>query len=229
MGLNPTKRKVKIMNKISRCRQMIIEIVRQIVEKQLVFGTWGNISLRIDEEKITITPSGIDYDKLQREDIVLVDYVGTTLAGNQRPSCELPLHLAIYNKRKDVNAIVHTHSICATSFALTRQSIPPVTEDLVQIVGGAVEVAEYALPGTDELARNVLFALADRSAVILANHGVVGVASDIAEALKVCSIVEKTAQSVIFARLLGETIPLSQHDTETMRTFYREQYGQRKD
>ncbi len=208
-------------------RQVIIEAARQITKEQLVFGSWGNISLRINSEKIIITPSGIDYDKMQREDMVLINHEGAILIGNQRPSSELPLHLAIYNKRQDVHAIVHTHSIYATSFAIVRQPIPPVVEDLVQIVGGGVEVAEYALPGTDQLARNALAALADRNAILLANHGVVGVASEITEALKICSLVEKTAQSVIFARLIGDVAELSQYDIKTMHTFYREKYKSR--
>jgi len=213
---------------IDHHQQTIIETALQMAKERLVFGSWGNISLRIDTEKIIVTPSGIDYDKMQCEDLVLVDSAGTILAGNQRPSSELPLHLAIYNQRQDVHAIVHTHSIYATSFAIVRQPIPPVVEDLVQIVGGTVEIAEYALPGTDELARNVLVALADRNAVLLANHGVVGVAAEITEALKVCSLVEKTAQSVIFARLLGDVVGLSHRDIETMRTFYCEEYRPRK-
>ncbi len=212
-------------SKIDHHPQVIIDAARRMAKEQLVFGSWGNISLRIDPEKIIITPSGIDYDKMQCEDIVLIDHAGTILTGSQRPSSELPLHLAIYNERRDVHAIVHTHSIYATSFAIVQQPIPPVVEDLVQIVGGAVEVAEYALPGTDELARNALAALADRNAVLLANHGVVGVASEITEALKICSLVEKTAQSVIFARLIGQVVELSQPDIETMHAFYREEYG----
>ncbi|MCI2425246.1 class II aldolase/adducin family protein [Candidatus Acetothermia bacterium] len=214
-------------SKIAHYQQVIIDTARRMANEQLVFGSWGNISLRLDAEKILITPSGIDYDKIQREDIVLIDQVGTILIGDHRPSSELPLHLAIYNERRDVHAIVHTHSIYATSFAIVRKRIPPVVEDLVQIVGGAVEVAEYALPGTDELARSALVALADRNAVLLANHGVVGVAAEITEALKICSLVEKTAQSIIFARLLGDVVELSQHDIKTMHTFYREKYGQR--
>jgi L-fuculose-phosphate aldolase len=137
------------------------------------------------------------------------------------------MHLAIYRARKDVLGVVHTHSIWASAFAAVHQHIPPVVEDLAQAVGGAVACARYALAGTEELAQNVLKALGRRAAALLANHGVVGVGPSVAEALRVCQIVEKGAQIHALASLLGRALPLPPSDVAALRHSYLTAYGQR--
>lgn len=205
-------------------RQQVVETVRHMCSDQLVLGTWGNVSVR-DGNFMWITPSGMDYALLGTHDLVKMDFNGNVAEGCWKPSSEWRLHAAVYQGRPDCAAIVHTHSVYVTAFAVARVSIPPAAEDLVQIAGGGVDVAEYALPGTDELAANTLAALADKSAVLLASHGLVGVADSLAEALKVCRIVEKTAQAVLMARLLGPVPELSAEDIRVMRNFYLTSYG----
>jgi len=152
---------------------------------------------------------------------------GNVVSGGRRPSIELPLHLSLYNNRKDIGAIVHTHSIYATALACAHKHIAPIVEELVQVVGGDVRVARYALPGSKELAANVLTALRDRYAVLLANHGMVGIAKTLDEALKICEIVEKAAKITAFCNVVGQPVPISFEDVQIMRESYTEDYGQK--
>ncbi|AFM41244.1 ribulose-5-phosphate 4-epimerase-like epimerase or aldolase [Desulfosporosinus acidiphilus SJ4] len=216
------------MDQIIFARQNVVDIGKEILSTKLTVGTWGNISCRVpNHECFVITPTGMNYDILTHDDIVVMDYKGDRLAGSRLPSIELPLHLAIYHARPDVQAIIHTHSAYATAVAAARKEIPGAVEDLVQIVGGNVRVNEYAPPGSKQLGLNTVKALEGRNAVLLANHGMLGVGSNLDEALKVCQIVEKAAKITIFAQLLGGVVELSSEDIEGMRNFYLHSYGQR--
>lgn len=202
----------------------VIKTIHTMCRDNLVLGTWGNVSVR-DEAGMLITPSGMAYTLLSTDDLVQMTLDGQVVDSRWKPSSEWRLHAAIYKARPDVAAIVHTHSVYATAFAVARVSVPAVVEDLVQVAGGSVDVAEYCLPGTQELAQCVVAALGDKSAVLLASHGLVGVAKTLGEALKVCQIVEKTAQATLFARLLGPVHQLSDEDVQVMRRFYLTSYG----
>lgn len=208
-------------------RKEVIEIGLEMVKTNLVVGTWGNISRRIDENLMAITPSGMDYDSLKPEDIVIVDMEGNVVEGDRKPSIEYIMHMEIYKDRDDINGIVHTHSIYCTAFAAARMGIPACLDDLVQIVGGNVRVAKYALPGTMDLAKNVVNALEERNAVILSNHGAVAGGRDLKEALKTALVLEKSAQAAIFAETIGGVVPLRRKEIESMRDFYLNEYGQR--
>jgi len=209
-------------------RKKVVEKGIEMLSTNLTVGTWGNISCRVPgEDYIAITPTGMSYDTLVPEDIVILDLKGNTINGTRKPSIEVPLHLAIYNAREDVQAIVHTHSAYATAMAVARRGIPGAIEDLVQIVGGNVRVNEYALPGTEQLGINTVKAMEGRNAVLLANHGMLGTGRDLEEAFKVCQIVEKAAQITIFAQLIGGVVELSPDDIDGMRNFYLEAYGQK--
>ena len=212
-------------------RQASDEIVKYgliMKESALVVGTWGNISTRVPETNlIAITPSGVDYDKTKPENIVIVDLEGNIVDGELKPSIEIHLHLAIYKARRDVNAIVHTHSTYSTSYAIARKEIPATAEDSAQIVGGNVKVTDYCLPGSIELGIEAVKKLEDRNAVLLANHGLLAAASSLKEALKVAQVVEKAAQSNLFAQLIGGAVELEDEDINAMRDFYLNKYGQR--
>jgi L-fuculose-phosphate aldolase len=209
-------------------RKTIVEIGRKMVQLGLVAGTWGNVSARIpDTSYVAITPSGMDYMETTPDNIVIVDSAGNTINGHNKPSSELKLHLAVYKNRPDVHAIVHTHSIYASACAVANKAIPPMIEDLVQIVGGGVDVAPYALPGTQEVADNALQALGNKFAVLLESHGIVGVGEDLQSAFTVCQLVEKSAQIFINAQILGGARILSDEDVHGMHKFFKEKYGQR--
>ncbi len=207
-------------------RNDIANLGKEIAISGFNLGTWGNISARIDENHFAITPSGIAYETITAEDIVVIDLAGNIIDSNKKPSIELPLHTEIYKVKKNINAIVHTHSVCCTAFAIARKPIPAVCEDMVQIVGGKIEVAEYFLPGSKELAQSAVTALGNKSACIMANHGLITAADNLNEAYKIAQIVEKSAQAVIYANSLGGAIELSQDDIDFMRDFYLNEYGQ---
>ena len=192
----------------------------------LVAGTWGNISARIPgTDMFVITPSGKNYLKTDPEDLVIMNLGGQTVDGNLKPSSEFHLHLLCYRARAEIQAVVHTHSIYASAHAVARVPIPASVEDLAMIVGGDVQVAPYALPGTEELAENAVSALGDRWAVLLANHGVVGMGRSVDEAMMVCQIIEKAAHINIMARTLGQTFHLESQDVHLLRNAYFH-YGQ---
>lgn len=213
--------------KYEEIRENVIATGIKMAETSLTVGTWGNISAKIDEDHFAITPSGMDYFTLKPEDIVVLDLDGKVVDGNRKPSIEYALHEQVYKNRSDVNAVVHTHSTFCTAFAMARKDIPPAADDLVQIVGGDVRVAEYALPGSKELAENAVKALEGRNGAILANHGALAVGKDLKETLKTAFVMEKSAEATIYAQLLGGPVLLAQKDIDFMRDFYLNKYGQR--
>jgi L-fuculose-phosphate aldolase len=209
-------------------RKEIVELGKTMSMQGLVAGTWGNISARVPETPyIAITPSGMDYRETTPDQIVIVNGEGATVDGSLKPSSEMKLHLAVYRHRPDIQAIVHTHSIFASACAVAGKGIPPIVEDLVQIVGGGVEVAPYALPGTQAVADNAVLALGKRFAVLLESHGVVGAGNSLAQAFTICQLVEKSAQIYLYAQMLGGAKILSETDVTIMHDYYKCQYGQR--
>jgi len=214
---------------IEKIKNEILSVGCTMLDKGLVTGTWGNISARIpDTQLLAVTPSGKNYREITADDIVVVDYTGMIIAGEFKASSELPLHLAIYKARMDIQAIVHTHSVFASACAVAHKGIPPIIEDLIQLVGGSVDVAAYALPGTDLLAQYVVEALGQKNAVLLANHGVVGCGQSLLEAMLACELVEKAAQIFIYAHQIGGPQVLSGEDVAVMHQFYAEYYRQRQ-
>lgn len=200
-----------------------------MVSLGLTVGTWGNISLRDTETGlIYIKPSGMPYAEITADDVVVMNSAMEVVEGHRKPSIEFHFHIAIMNARMDVNAVIHTHPIYSSAFAATRQDIPGISEDFVQIVGDKVINCKYSLPGTAELAHNVVEALADRNAVMIPNHGTVSVGADIDAALKICHVVEKSAHVYILAKILGEPQVISDEDMDAMQDFARNHYGQGK-
>ncbi|MFP4005428.1 MAG: class II aldolase/adducin family protein [Candidatus Hadarchaeia archaeon] len=205
-------------------QKRIIETGRELLNRNLVAGTWGNISSRLKEthEKFAITPSGMDYTEIEPEDVAILDLENKKVAGREKPSSESALHAAIYKHRTDVNAILHTHSPYATAVACARKDIPPIVEDMVQILGGRIETARYELPGTEELAQSALETLKEKNAVLLANHGGVALGPDLDEALKAAEILEKSAKTFILSKILGSPQNLSEEDVDKMKEMYNE-------
>ncbi|SHH39179.1 class II aldolase/adducin family protein [Thermosipho atlanticus] len=209
-------------------KRKILEAVNFIVKNNLVKGTWGNVSLKYGE-LIYITPSGVPYNVLKEEDVSVVKIDGTHVSG-LKPSSELPTHLEIYNSREDVNAIVHTHPVFSTTVSLITSYIPPLVEDAVMILGPKINVAEYALPGTNKLAQNVVRALGNNHAVILKNHGLITVGSDLNEALTASLVCEKTAEIFLYALNIGNFNVINDKDASILRNKYLNSYRQiRKD
>lgn len=201
----------------------LLEYTTILSNSNLSVGTWGNISIRKGEH-VVITPSGIPYDQTTIDDLVITNLYGDIVSGYKKPSSELAAHLAIYNNYKNWSAIVHTHSIFTSAYAAAHRSIPTLIEDHAQIIGGDIEVAQYALPGTSELADNIVIALKDKSALLLANHGLIACGTSISEAFITAEVAEKSAQIALFTSQIGGGVPLSQADINIMRTNYLQVY-----
>lgn len=182
----------------------VLKAAQAMASRDLVTGSSGNCSARVTgTDYVAITPTSIEYELMLFEDICVIDTAGEQVEGRHSPSVEINMHLAIYEARPDVNGIVHTHQPMATAVGVAGKSIPPIIEEQVFKLLGAVELSQYALPGTQELADNAVEALGNRNACLLAHHGVVAVGPRVPEALLNAEIVERTASVFLMSHLLG--------------------------
>ena len=206
-------------------RELIIEGGKRLLEEGFVARTWGNISIRLDEKNMLITPSGRPYEELTPEDIVLVDYHTSEYTGKVKPSSEKELHCEIYRTRKDVNAVIHTHQMNASTVASARREIPAILDDQAQIIGPNIRVAAYALPSTKKITKKTVKALKGRNAALMANHGAVCVGRDLDEAFVVCQVLEKTCKAFIEAEFLGGAKSINKFEAHLMHQFYLRKYS----
>ena len=198
-------------------RNTVLNACREMVRSNLTVGSWGNISLRCHDGNVVITPSGTNYEKSRPEDMVVTDMSGNIVSGRMSPSSERLMHYAIYKNRPDVMAIVHTHSIYSSVLSVTDQGIPPVTEDTAMLLGNGVEVSEYAITGSKELADNVVIGLGTNNATIMKNHGAVAVGSDMDRAVTAAQVLEKSAHIFIMAKMSGTVNVLPDQDVKKLR------------
>jgi L-fuculose-phosphate aldolase len=183
-------------------RNAVIAACRELARLGLTHGTSGNISLRRDEQRFFISPTGMAYDALEPDDVPLVDLDGRWF-GRRLPSSEWRFHRDIFKSRGDVGAIVHTHSRMATSLACTGRAIPAF-HYMVAIAGGSdIRCAPYFTFGTQELSDAAVAALDGRLACLLANHGVIAVGANLAAALALAGEVENLAAQYCAALTLG--------------------------
>ena len=197
------------MGEMEKLKQDIVDIGLKLVKTGMTRGTCGNISSRIKgENSILITPSGIPFQDITPRDILLVDFQGNS-RGAQKPSVETPLHLAIYKNRDDVGGILHTHSLYALAVSSVKKRIPVFLDEIFSHIGGDIGITDYALPGSDELAYQVLKTLGDKNAVILRNHGAVSCGTSLQDAYHVSESVETICHIYILSTLLGNirTLP----------------------
>ena len=208
-------------------QRRLIRAGKEMLEKKLTVETWGNLSLRDPETGlIYLTPSAMPYHAIEPEDVAVTDLEGNLLAGRRKPTIEKDLHLGLYRARPEVNAIIHTHPIQSQVFAVLRRSIPPIIDEAAQVLGGTVKVAQYALPGTKELADNVRAAMGSRvRACLMANHGAVCVGESMEQAFKVCTVLEMTAEIYQKALALGTPHVLSDELVDEMWDFANNRYG----
>lgn len=208
-----------------RIASEIIEYGRRISAEGLTKGTWGNLSVRTGNF-VYITPSGKPYDTLETHDICVLNLDGTPVHAPIRPSSEYLMHLQIYSHRTDVNAILHTHPVYSTVVSVTVDYLPPIVEDSVMILGENLRVTEYALPGTTELALEVVRALGGNHCVFLRNHGLVTVGATLHEAYVATLVAEKTAQIFVEALRLGKIHEIPKEHAKSLREKYLKDYRQ---
>ena len=210
---------------LRRIRQQVIEGGLRLVKEGLVARTWGNISIRVDETHMLITPSGRSYEDLTPEDIVLVNYHTSRHEGTIKPSSEKELHCEIYRTRKKIHAVIHTHQMNASTVAAAHREVPPILDDMAQIIGPSVRVAEYALPSTKKITRKTVSALKGRNAALMANHGAVCVGRDLEEAFVVCQVLEKACKAFIEAEFIGGAKSINKFEAHLMHQIYIRKYS----
>ncbi len=202
-------------------RASVLAAAKDIARRGLVEGTSGNVSGRLDDGRVCMTPSSLAYDAMTLDDLVVVDLDGEVLEGERGPTTEKALHLACYRSYPEIGGVIHSHPVYATMFAVARQPVPAAIEEVTVYIGGDIEVCEYTTTGTDELGEVVAAGLADRAATLLANHGMVTVGSTVEKALHAAAVVERTAQIVWGARLLGPAHPLPDKVNDDFAGVYR--------
>ena len=202
-------------------RQEVLDAAKGMLACGLVEGTAGNVSARLDGDRVVMTPSSVDYAEMTVDDLVVTDMDANVLDGSRPPTSEKALHLACLRAHADIGAVMHCHALYSSMFAINHQPIPCVVEEFDVYVGGEVPVAEYRLTGSSELAEEASRWLADRGAVLMANHGLLCVGKSPADALKVARLVERTAQLVWGAKLLGTPVPLPESTRERFAPIYK--------
>lgn len=209
-------------------RRLLVEYGQKLITSGLTKGTGGNLSIFSREEKLmAITPTGMDYFKTKVEDIVVMNLKGEIVDGNCMPSSEYEMHKIFYENREDINAIIHTHTIYATTLACLNWDLPPV-HYLVALAGHNVRCAKYATYGTKELAENALEAMKDRRAVILANHGLLAGANDLLNAFNIAEEIEYCSEIYCRVKSIGDPVILQKEEMDLMLKKFKT-YGQKKE
>ena len=213
-------------------RAEVCRVNREIVRAGLVVLTWGNASAADRAAGVmAIKPSGVDYDALRPEDIVVLALDdGRVVEGALRPSSDTPTHLHLYRAFPSVGGVVHTHSTYATAWSARRQPIPCCTTMQADEFGGDIPVGPLALIGDEQIGRGIVDTLASSrsKAVLMANHGPFTVGTDARDAVKVAVMLEEVARCVHLSSQLGEPIRLDQDMVDAIFDRYQNVYGQRK-
>ena len=211
---------------LSELRAEVARYAKKMVASGLVRAAQGNLSARDPQTGlICITPSGMDYDLVSAEDIMVIDDQGTVVEGAHRPSVETPLHTLVLRRRSDINCVMHTHSLYATAFGVVYDPLPMVLAESALCLGGAVPIAPYQMSGTPEFAELVAETLGEGNVVIWGNHGAMVVGPSLSATFSAAHALEDGAQVYWFARQLGTPVPLPPEEVEKLHTFWREHYA----
>jgi L-fuculose-phosphate aldolase len=202
-------------------KEMLLQTAKDMIAKDLVEGTSGNLSARLPDGNAVLTPGSLAYETMTLDDLVVCDIDGNVLEGTRSPTSEKDLHLECLREHEDINAVMHCHAKFSTMFAVTRTPIPCVIEEVHAYIGGDVGVADYQFTGSKALGREVARHVGDRAAVLMANHGLLTVGKDPQDCLKLAMLVERTAEIVWGAHVLGKLVPLPDSTVDKMAPVYK--------
>ncbi len=206
-------------------RESIVAAGARLVERGLVLGSSGNVSVRVDDDHALATPTGVALDALTPDALPLLTLDGRQVSGPLAPTSEVSLHLAIY-RETGAGAVVHTHAPYATALSCVLDELPLVHYEML-LLGGAIRVAPFAAFGTDELAALALQALDGKTAALLANHGTVAHGADLAAAMKATELLEWSAAVYTRAAAVGTPRALTPEQAEaTIASALQHRYGQ---
>jgi L-ribulose-5-phosphate 4-epimerase len=214
---------------VKQIRREIAELHAHLPRWELVVWTAGNVSARVPgRDLLVIKPSGVTYDELTPENMVVTDLDGKLVEGDHAPSSDTAAHAYVYTHMPEVGGVVHTHSTYATAWAARGEAIPCVLTMIADEFGGEIPVGPFALIGDDSIGRGLVDTLrTSRSkAVLMQNHGVFTVGSTAKAAVKAAVMCEDVARTVHIARQLGEPLPIAQSSIDSLYARYQNAYGQ---
>jgi len=194
----------------------------------LIAYTSGNVSLRVEKDKVIIKPSGVPYDKFKPEDLVVVDLIGKKIEGELKPSVDTATHLYLYRNLNWVNSIIHTHSSFVMTFAMIEKSIPVLCTAHADVFGAEIPLTEYASVGSEAIGKAVMKVLNRSGVAILRKHGAIILGKDLEDAVKKAIFMEEVAKASYFALMSGNVKPLPPEEVEKLYNQYHTRYGQSK-
>lgn len=211
----------------SQARQQLADLHQKLVSSGLVVWTGGNISQRV-EGGFLIKPSGLGYESLTPESMVLCDLEGNKLSGDLAPSSDTASHAYVYSQMPEVNGVVHTHSNYACAWAAAGRPIPCVLTAIADEFGGEIPLGPFAKIGDDSIGRGIVETLKGHrsKAVLMKQHGVFTIGASAKDALKAAVMCEDNAKSAFLAEQLGGGIPIDKADVDSLFTRYQNVYGQ---
>ena len=215
---------------VAELREIVSDLHAELPRNGLVAWTSGNVSARVPgADLMVIKPSGIGYDDLTPESMVVCDLDGNTVSDGYTPSSDTATHAYIYRHMPEVGGVVHTHSTYATAWAALGEPIPCVITAMADEFGGEIPVGPFALIGSDEIGRGVVATLSGHRspAVLMRSHGVFTIGPTVRDAVKAAIMCEDVARTVHAARLLGTPEALPQDQVDALHKRYKEHYGQR--
>jgi len=196
-------------------------------ENKLVMWTSGNVSGRDPKtDYVVIKPSGVSYDKLSPNHLVVVDLNGNIIEGNLKPSVDMATHLYVYKHMPEVMAVIHTHSTYASAFAAIGKPIPVCLTAMADFFGGDIPMGELVLIGEEEIGKEMVGKIGKSKAILMKNHGPFTIGKNVNEALQAAVFLEEAAKILIMSKILGEAQPIPGSMVDILHKNYIEKYGQ---
>lgn len=212
---------------LEKLKEELVQLHLELLKNNLVVWTGGNVSARDPETGlVVIKASGIRYEEMRPEHMVVVDLEGKIIEGNFKPSSDTASHLYIYKHRVDVRGVVHTHSAYATAFAAVNKPIPVVLTAIADEFGGPIPCGGFALIGDESIGKMILEWIGKSPAVLLKNHGVFTIGKDAKAAVKAAIMTEDNARTVWLALQIGTPDEIALEDVEKLHHRYTHVYGQ---
>ncbi|GEL45642.1 L-ribulose-5-phosphate 4-epimerase [Cellulomonas hominis] len=227
----------EVRDAVARTREVVSALHAELPRWELIVWTAGNVSQRVpvapdgapsDADLFVIKPSGVTYDELTPESMVVCDLDGNLVDGTRSPSSDTAAHAYVYRHMPHVGGVVHTHSTYATAWAARAEPVPCVLTMMADEFGGDIPIGPFALIGDDSIGRGIVETLRDsRSpAVLMRNHGPFTIGRDGKAAVKAAAMVEEVARTVHISRQLGEPLPIPQEQIDSLYARYQNVYGQ---
>ncbi|KJY30658.1 MULTISPECIES: L-ribulose-5-phosphate 4-epimerase [unclassified Streptomyces] len=210
-------------------RRQVSDLHQELVRYDLVVWTAGNVSARVPgEDLLVIKPSGVSYEELSPQKMILCDLDGNVVEGDHAPSSDTAAHAYVYRHLPEVGGVVHTHSTYACAWAARGEAVPCVLTAMADEFGAEIPVGPFALIGDDSIGRGIVDTLTGHRspAVLMQNHGVFTIGKDARAAVKAAVMCEDVARTVHLSRQLGEPLPIAQADIDSLNFRYQNVYGQ---